>query len=348
MRFEIDMLSVGNADATIIHYFNDDGKEFVVLIDAGKTGEHGKKIEEHIKKHTTKKCIDVAVNTHPDDDHIGGFFYLLNTGIEIGEFWIHDPSVHKIREDTDKRIDTTHIERLLENQRKRNLGNFEKSLSYVYESLHDSNSILTLIDRRKITRLEPFDERTHPEIPIRVLGPSPAYYEKKLDRYRDIQLLYEEEKHLLLEKGQQAGPLSLREKLLSDREYLDLRNDRSNENNSSVIVCFYPDDDLYLFTADAGPEALNEVKSRYDLSDICFMQMPHHGSRYNITSDLLDYFNPGIAYISCRQTKHYPCTQLVNILKENGCEVFATGINGSLRLHKGMDVRDNYSACEGI
>ena len=341
MKFEIDMLDVGNADAIILHYFNKD-KEFVVLIDAGKTAEHGKKIEAHINKYTTKKSIDLAINTHPDDEHIGGFFHLVNCGMLINEFWIHDPSKHKIRNDLHDTIKTKDIEKALMEQLNLNLNDLEKSLSYVYESLRDSNNILAQIDAQKIPRAEPFDGKSHPDIPIRVLGPSKSYYEKKLDRYRDIRLLYEEQEHLILEKALEGGPLSTIQGGLTDREFVDLKNDRSNENNSSVILSFKPDNQTYLFTADAGPEALNKVVDRYDLSGIYFMQIPHHGSRYNITSGLLDYFKPDVAYISCKRTKHYPSVAVINILKENGCKVFATGVNGPLRYRSGMEDRSEY------
>ncbi len=342
------MLAVGNADAIVIHYFDDNDEEFIVLIDAGKTREHGKKIEEHIKKYTIKKSIDLAINTHPDGDHIGGFFYLLESDIEISEFWIHDPSSHKIRTDLLETIITKDGEIALENEYYNNQGNLKKSLSFVLESLSASNSILSIIDKKKIQRTEPFDKKEHPRIPIKVLGPSTSYYEKKLDRYRDIHLLYEEQVHLMLEKRLENSLLSVNDIAVEDRPFLDKKNEQSNENNSSVILSFKPDSHTYLFTADAGPEALNEVISRYKLSDIYFMQIPHHGSRYNMTSGLIDYFNPEIAYISCEQTKDYPCIKLVNILKEKGCKVFATGINGSLRYNRGMGARDGYTSSKGI
>ncbi len=144
MKFEIDMLAVGNADAIVIHYFDDNDEEFIVLIDAGKTREHGKKIEEHIKKYTIKKSIDLAITTHPDGDHIGGFFYLLESDIEISEFWIHDPSSHKIRTDLLETIITKDGEIALENEYYNNQGNLKKILSFVKESLSASNSILSI------------------------------------------------------------------------------------------------------------------------------------------------------------------------------------------------------------
>lgn len=82
--------------------------------------------------------------------------------------------------------------------------------------------------------------------------------------------------------------------------------DRSNENNSSAILLLESDKDRVLFTADTGPEALNRVVERYDLSDLDLLDVPHHGSRYNITSELIDIFNPTIALISCGESEIYP------------------------------------------
>lgn len=63
--FEIEMLSVGNADSSIIRWYSSQNHEYVVLIDAGNKSD-GKKIIEQIKTHTNQKYIDLAICTHPD------------------------------------------------------------------------------------------------------------------------------------------------------------------------------------------------------------------------------------------------------------------------------------------
>ena len=101
-RFEIDMLDVKAADAFLLHAFIDyEGREveYVVLIDAGNEGD-GKKILNHINTYFTQKYIDLAICTHCDSDHYGGFKELIEehkkttSTFEIKQFWVHDPYKH--------------------------------------------------------------------------------------------------------------------------------------------------------------------------------------------------------------------------------------------------------------
>lgn len=43
-KYEIDMLNVGAADACLIHFFDEAGNSYVVLIDAGREREN---LERH-------------------------------------------------------------------------------------------------------------------------------------------------------------------------------------------------------------------------------------------------------------------------------------------------------------
>jgi beta-lactamase superfamily II metal-dependent hydrolase len=302
MPFEIDMLEVGNADAIILRYLDENKKEYIVLIDAGKTEAHGKKVVDHIKKYTDKKSVDLAISTHPDKDHIYGFFYVIEH-IKIDKFWIHDPQAHKIDESI---ITSLH----------RNGMHIEKGLKYVVESLNFSKNLLTIIDKMEIDREEPLEGCFHPEIPIRVLGPSLAYYKEKLHSFRDIGVLYES----ALEKAESQ--------YLLEEEWKDLKIkfdklvDKSNENNSSAIILFESDGKKVLFTSDAGPQALDPVIARYDLKDLYFLDVPHHGSENNLTTTIMDKLKPKIAYISCGD--NYPSPFIVKYLKNLKSSVFAT------------------------
>jgi len=163
MPFDIHMLSVGNADAMLLRYIDPHDLEYVVLIDAGNRGD-GEKVKRMIDQHTDQKYVDLAISTHPDDDHIGGFFYLVEN-VTIKKFWIHDPSGHKIRLGAEDTIRTRDIEKAIRADEK-----IEKSLKNVLESLTDSNNLLSLIDSIGIDREEPFAGKTHPQIPIKIVG----------------------------------------------------------------------------------------------------------------------------------------------------------------------------------
>ncbi|MDB5141420.1 MAG: hypothetical protein JWQ66_133 [Mucilaginibacter sp.] len=252
------------------------------------------------------------------------FFHVVNN-IRIDEFWIHDPSKHKLE-----------IRKLREEL---NIDNtIEKALKYVFESLHYNESLISLIDKKKIRRdREPFAGLKYEYAPLWVVGPAESYYELLLSRFRDVEQLFEEENLLL--KSLKGGEIITEE--LTSRQLLDLNNDRSKENNSSVIMLFKPEEGKYLFTSDAGPVALKKACESYDLTNLDWLDVPHHGSRYNLSSELIKKFNPKVAYISCDGSKHYPSTAVVKELKAINCRVYSTASGGKIH-RKGIESRPGW------
>lgn len=318
MPFEIDMLNVGNADAIILRYIDVQKKEYVVLIDAGKTKTHGQMVVEHIKKYTDKKSIDLAINTHPDKDHLGGFPYVIDN-LNIAEFWMHKPENHVKGRELLEQI--AHVPELL-----------DKGLQYVLENLVDSNNLSTQLREKEIEPVEPFESLSHSHVPIKVLGPSKAYYSEQLKKFRDYDLI----ENILLEKSNELFSWSE-----DDLRKFDKLKDRSAANNSSVILFFEADGKRVLFTSDAGPDALNKVIDKYDLKNLDFLDIPHHGSEYNLNREIMDEFNPGTAYISCAGDN--PSDVVVDYLKRLGTDVFSTKAHGRLRHRCEMPDREGWS-----
>jgi beta-lactamase superfamily II metal-dependent hydrolase len=318
MKYEIEMLSLGKADSSIIRFITDSNLEYVVLIDAGNPGD-GIKIMNQIKTYTKQKYIDLAICTHPDKDHIGGFFDIVGK-MDIKKFWIHDPSIHVNEREIRKSISDSRL---------------EKSLKLITDSFDDSKNLLDLIDKNSIPRKdEPFSGLTHPSIPIEILGPTEEYYEKKLSEFRDIDFLYKEAAHF--EK-------SLKDEIMIEEilsKTLDEQDDKSSENNSSIICNFEFENKNYLFTGDAGPEAFYSAMEKYEISNIHWLKVPHHGSKYNLNSDLIVNFNPKVAYIPAPGDKKYPSQAVINSLKKVNCRVYSTA-NANM-LHNSIDNRDGY------
>ena len=100
-KYEIDMLSVGAADASLIHFYDDDNdREYIVLVDAGNYSD-GVIITDFVRKRYGKTEIDLAICSHCDKDHFGGFVYLLEqirdnkrNRLDIMRMWINDPADH--------------------------------------------------------------------------------------------------------------------------------------------------------------------------------------------------------------------------------------------------------------
>ena len=99
-KYEIDMLGVGAADALLIRFFDENNKAYVVLVDAGNYN-NGEAIAKFVKKRYDTSQIDLEICTHCDDDHFGGFIFLLEdmqnnpkTSVDIKKILINDPGLH--------------------------------------------------------------------------------------------------------------------------------------------------------------------------------------------------------------------------------------------------------------
>ena len=112
-NYQIEMLNVSDADAFIVYYLTDDGGKHLVLIDAGRYND-GEKVLNHLNSYYSGIPVELAIVTHPDDDHYGGFIYLLEqiqqnskSQVPIQRFWINDPRNHfkplDVKEDLTKK-----------------------------------------------------------------------------------------------------------------------------------------------------------------------------------------------------------------------------------------------------
>ena len=332
MGYEIEMLNVGNADAIIIRYFNNEGTEYVVVIDAGNNRD-GKKIVDQINKYTTQKFIDLAICTHPDDDHIGGFFYIIEN-MRIDKFWIHDPAKH---------VDISDVKRAITE------ASLTRKMNKINESINNNIHLLEIIRKKGIDHEEPFRGLSHPYIPLTVLGPSIPFYENLLKNFRDVKHLFEEETILEYDdKDDYDSDLEFLFESLSTT--LDHSDDKSSENNSSAIIAFHPENNKkYLFTADTGPMALQDVVDNYFewTKNLDWLDVPHHGSKKNLNSSLISHFAPKVAFVSGKGKRKYPSPAVVNALKKVGSKVCSTAKQKANILHRSsIPIREGYVNAE--
>ncbi len=54
------------------------------------------------------------------------------------------------------------------------------------------------------------------------------------------------------------------------------------------------------------------------------MQIPHHGSRRNIATKLIEHFRPTTAFVSADGSDKHPNAAVVHTFKNVGTEVFST------------------------
>lgn len=85
----VNILDAGHGDCILLDFTHT-----LILIDSGpKTFLIRRNVKEKLKDLLNDRTIDIAIVTHNDDDHIGGYEYVLSSGIKIEKFIFHSLSI---------------------------------------------------------------------------------------------------------------------------------------------------------------------------------------------------------------------------------------------------------------
>lgn len=306
---EVDMLSVGNADCILVSFYSG-GSVHRVLIDGGNKGD-APAIRGFLRGLNITK-IDDVLSTHPHDDHSGGLIELLSdTTLTFGKLWSHVPHWHV--ESMDK------VRAAL-----KAAGTSEEG-DTIRKSLETAASIFNIAKGRNIPHEEPFKGKRIGK--LEVCSPTVEFYAGLVAEFTDADKIKAEdatngryELQTLLEetmsKSILGGALS-GSSLLADPH-------TAPENESSAVIGTQHDGKILLFTADAGNCALTNVVSSYTVKGLHWVQIPHHGSRRNLTESLIETFAPTYAYVSATGNEKHPRRAVVNAFKKLGSRVYST------------------------
>ena len=346
--FEIDFLEAGtksSGDAIALRYQDDDDTVSVHVVDGGYTDD-GAKLVEHIKKYYGDPgFIDNVVLTHPDADHVAGLTSVLEE-FDVGLLWMNRP--------------WNHLQELLPRFK----------YAYKEEGLKqrlkkDFPHVAALEQAAEEREIEIRDALQGDQIgPFTILAPG-------LERYLD--LVVESEKtpeqqraaaihgtpfERVIEVLKRAVALWGEENLKGESE------GTSRENETSVVQFANLCGRKILLTGDAGVEALNEaheyaIASGMDVSPcIDRFDVPHHGSRRNVSADVLDkWLGPKLdqepektrflAVISAnRNDEEHPRKAVVRALIHRGAKVVQT--KGTICSYHGSPERAGWSPVEPL
>ena len=292
MQYEVTVLSVKDADAIVINY------------DAGNVGDSAK-IKTYVKhKENNRFIVDYAFCTHPDKDHKGGFFELLSDQqVDILHFFIRRP-------DTAMSGD---MRRLFYEP-----GKLEAAAKAVYN--HPTDPSINLIDKavQFSSLVEPSLGQDVPGIPLMMVGPTESFFK---DACYEMALNFAELEDEL------GGDSYAEDELPSDEDaqsVMDEVKETSATNKSSMILLFHPEGCNFLLSGDACSESLKEAVEEYPQSiPGCVLKVPHHGSKHNLTTEVIDLIRPSSAVISCCGTKKHPNPSVVHFLSKH-CNVYST------------------------
>ncbi len=333
---EVDFLAVGNGeksgDAIAIRWgdFSDASKQYVVVIDGGTT-ESGEALVKLIKEIYKTAFVGLVICTHPDGDHSSGLRVVLNE-LGVGKLWMHRP--------WDRSGEISHM---FKDGRITN-DSLGERLREAYNFAHELQKIAK---EKNIPIEEPFAGKTISGggAKITILGPSEDAYVSLIPNFAkspEVKVATER-----FSAGLKEAVNWVKEAL--HIETLDESGETTAENNSSVVSLFEFDVKRVLFTGDAGIPAMKEVINYADrqgisLENISLFQVPHHGSRRNISPSILNRIKAGTAYISAaKKAEKHPAKKVVNACIRRKMSVFSTKGN-SLCHHHNAPFREGYSA----
>jgi beta-lactamase superfamily II metal-dependent hydrolase len=330
MPFEIDFLPVGSGqssgDAIALRYH--DGTQWrVMVIDAGYA-ETGEALCDHVRRNYGTDVIDFLVSTHPDNDHMSGLRVVLEN-MRVGRFWMSVPAFH-----AEQLLPLFQSRRwLVENL----ASELRRQYSYVTE-------LVNLASSRGVVVAPPFQgERIGP---FTVLTPSLQMYLGLLPQFRDTP---PPDRDLLQTLGVWMQGIGRR--ISRGINYIVPENWQtetlreggitSAENESSVVLYGDLGCGGILLTSDIGLKGMVEAVrfaavSGINLSgSLWVFQVPHHGSRNNISPTVLNHLigfpvsegskrNPHCIITAGAEDPTHPRQVVVNALIRRGVNAFVT------------------------
>jgi beta-lactamase superfamily II metal-dependent hydrolase len=354
MPFEIDFLPVGNGDrcgdAIAVRYCLPGA--YTVMIYDGGTLESGEQLVNHVCEYYETDFVDHVVCSHPDADHACGLSVVLEE-LRVGTLWLHRPWHYSqiiIDYFRDGRITSQSLKDKL-----------QTTMAAAYE-------LEQIALEKEIAIRQPFQGTMIGD--FYVLSPSQEWYvhtliadfekspEKKLTAAAIPSPLYTLLQPMI-EAAVKAG------RWVNERWDLELLRENpptSAENDSSAILFAYMEEyrEGILFTGDSGVQALNRAMDYLDIHRvnapdlIKFIQVPHHGSRHNVSTSVLDRIlgkrltaKPNkydkVAFVSASKgSTTHPRKMVVNAFLRRGAQVIAT--QGSTKCHcRGMPAREGWT-----
>lgn len=303
---EFDVIAVGkdkDADALAARFTRpDNGAMAHVVIDAGWQAD-GDKVVATLEQHYKAPKVDVVLLTHPDGDHIGG----------LG-----------------KVFDSFSVDRLVLHRLDQRGGANLPAAKAVQELVEKAES-------KGTTVVEPRPGLTFAGGAMTILGPSDDYYDQLVQEEVEKEAAAAVAKSLNLREAARAfGDRVLG--LLPVEVPFDDGPGANPRNNSSVITLLRLGSRRILLTADAGVPAIERAldyadEAGHPATKPDIVQIPHHGSRRNGSSAMLDRLlgtatdelrGESFVNVVSKEDPKHPSGRIVNAYKRRGYPYFWT------------------------
>ncbi|EHY0954725.1 TPA: MBL fold metallo-hydrolase [Vibrio cholerae] len=349
MPYEVDFHAVGeeskSGDAISIRIKDNSGQS-VIVIDGGYKND-GKKVAEHITRYYDTDVIDLIISTHPDSDHINGLSYLVEN-MDVKKLMISKP------------WEFDNLKEHFKDGRFTNNSLGEK----IAECLNKAVDLVDLASEKGIEIITPSTGKIlyYSSAELVILGPSEDYYKELLPQILVEQPAQNQQGTVgaLLKDAYDAVVNMIKSIWGEDNLSEDVVT--SPLNSTSIITLINSDGNSLLFTGDTGVEALTKAyptfKSFTYASTLKMFQIPHHGSRHNISSSVLDNYignrvsqgethNISAICSAAINAEKHPRSTVVNALIHRGAKVVVTK-GQSIRHHHQMGDRHGWTPVQPL
>ena len=118
---------------------------------------------------------------------------------------------------------------------------------------------------------------------------------------------------------------------IDDNKFYFLNNkDYGNENDNSSVIYAKLDNRKFLFMGDAGIKREKDILEKYNIEDINFLKVGHHGSKTSSSEEFINEINPKYSIISVGKNNRYghPNDSVLDNLEDS--KIYRTDQDGSI------------------
>lgn len=319
-KIGVEMINVGKGDAILVELRDHQNQGITFIVDGG-CAEQAQNIIGFLQAfHSNNR--KVVVSTHPDNDHIGGLEEIIRA-VGISDLILNDPRDYDPQSTIQGRMRTE----LDSDQRDRLSSAFEridgvKNAAAGWNARHhglfaSANSILTW---------GPWN--------VYVIGPTTAHFNEVWYTHGRLADLYTSDDENIVSNLVRTG-----------KSIIDDGVDTSGLNNQSIMLLIEGPGQKVLLTGDAGMRSIRDASAIRNIQSLTLLDVPHHGSRRNVDSVIIEHLKPSVAFISSPGNDKHPRRAVVRKLQKTGTRVYSTCKTGTTSIYHHQNIpRAGYSS----
>lgn len=126
---------------------------------------------------------------------------------------------------------------------------------------------------------------------------------------------------------------------INKKVYLLNNKEFDNENDNSIIIYYKYKKYSFLFMSDASSNTEEYLLNEYNLSNISFLKVGHHGSNTSTSINFINSINPKVSLISVGKYNYYghPNKEVLDNLSNS--KIYRTDLTGSIRIRINNNVK---------